>query len=38
MGTYKNNIRGIHIIREAKRNLSLIKEEAKKGNLLLLQV
>jgi len=38
MGTYKDDIRGVRIIREAKRGLSLIEEEAKEGNSLLLQV
>jgi hypothetical protein len=36
MGTYKDNIRGVYIIREAERDLSLIKEEAEEGNSLLL--
>jgi len=36
MGTYKDDIRGIHIIREAERDLSLIEEEAEEGNSLLL--
>jgi len=38
MGTHKDNIRGVYTIREAKRGLSLIEEEAKEGNSLLLQV
>jgi len=36
MGTYKDNTRSVHIIKEAKRDLSLIEEEAEEGNLLLL--
>jgi len=36
MGTYKDNIRDIYIIREAERGLNLIEEEAKEGNSLLL--
>jgi hypothetical protein len=36
MRTYKDNTRGVHIIREVERDLSLIKEKAKEGNSLLL--
>jgi len=36
MGTYKDNIRGVYMTREAKRDSSLIEEEAKEGNSLLL--
>jgi hypothetical protein len=36
MGTYKDNTRGVYIIREAERGLSLIEEEAEERNSLLL--
>jgi hypothetical protein len=38
MGTYKDDTRGVRMTREAERDSSLIEEEAKEGNSLLLQV